>query len=56
MSKDALELGARLIKWCGPSETWTPATCVLIDAVNQATLPATVEWLAEIARRYGFES
>lgn len=55
MSKEALELAFKLARWLD-NEGAGKGDWIVSDALKQATLPATIEWLAEIARRYGFES
>lgn len=54
VARPAFEKAERLLAWfdgkaigCGD--------LILHDAIRQATKPETVEWLAAIAERYGFD-
>jgi len=53
MDKDTLALAAALSSWCNRDQY--KAYNVLQDAIQQATLPATISWLAALAERYGFQ-
>jgi len=53
--KEAYELAVKLARWLDNAGAGK-GDWIVSDALKQATLPATIEWLAEIARRHGFES
>jgi len=55
MDKDTLALAKELTAWLEIDGHLHTASAILCDALRQATLPATVHWLAAIAERYGFQ-
>jgi hypothetical protein len=54
MDRDTQALANALARWVEIDGHLHPASAILRDAIIQATLPATINWLAAIAERHGF--
>jgi len=54
VARPAHELGDALQAWMLADGLGHSGALVLRDAIQQATKPETIEWLAAIAERYGF--